>query len=98
MLENGVPTKIVDLLRAYYENTLSNVRIYGELTELFEIAHVVQDARHSQFFNYIIDLIKNTHWKKMMVSSLQHKKKILTSNMQMIVLCSSAKKAQNIGE
>ena len=51
MLEDGVPTKIVDLIRAYYENTrayyentLSNVRIYGELTELFEIAHVVRQG------------------------------------------------------
>jgi hypothetical protein len=35
MLEDSVPTKIVNLVRAYFENNLSNVRKYGELTELF---------------------------------------------------------------
>ena len=57
MLKDSVPTKIVDLLRAYDENILSNLWIYGELMELFEIAHGVHQGCLALpfFFNYVID-------------------------------------------
>jgi len=46
MLEDSVPTKIVQLLRAYYENTLSNKQIYDELPELFKIAYDIYQGCH----------------------------------------------------
>ena len=39
MFEVSVPLKMVDLLRGYYENTLSNVLIYAKLPELLQVAY-----------------------------------------------------------
>ncbi|KAK2727491.1 hypothetical protein QYM36_008102 [Artemia franciscana] len=66
MLKDDVPTKVVNLLRAHFENTLINVRIYMLRTELFEIAYDVRQGCPESpiLFSYIVNWIMNNTLKE----------------------------------
>ena len=59
MLEDGVPTKIVNLIRAYYASTKSRIRVYGEESAEFTVTSGVRQGcpLSPSLFNFAIDWI-----------------------------------------
>ncbi|MDY6929965.1 MAG: reverse transcriptase family protein [Pseudomonadota bacterium] len=56
---DGVPVKIINLLKAYYNQTRANVQVYGEVTETFPVRTGVRQGcvLSPILFNFTIDWI-----------------------------------------
>ena len=59
MEANGIPQKLLSLIKSYYSNTRSKVRCYGSLTDAFDIGSGVRQGcpLSPMIFNYAIDFI-----------------------------------------
>jgi len=61
MLVDGIPVRIVNILRNYHEGTECSVQVYGEFTDSFNITTGVRQGciLSLMIFNIIIDWIMN---------------------------------------
>ncbi|CAI9715828.1 Hypothetical predicted protein [Octopus vulgaris] len=59
MQADGIPSKLLNFIKAYYRSTRSRVRVYGEVSEYFEIRSGVRQGcvLSPTLFNYAIDWI-----------------------------------------